>query len=107
MTYWKLETNVNGEKVTTVLASLKDCLSRDELPLHATVVAHGYEGAEMSAKRVDCVIVPSERDPGLVSIRFAGGGKAGTLKRALTDAGFKAGDKVTIVPLKKELAVRK
>lgn len=57
--------------------------------------------------RVECVIVPSERDPGLVSIRFAGGGKAGTLKRALTDAGFKAGDAVMIVPLKKGRSVRR
>lgn len=53
-------------------------------------------------QRVECVIVESERDPGLVSIRFAGGGKGGTLKFELTNAGFKPGDRVMIVPLKKQ-----
>jgi transcriptional regulator with XRE-family HTH domain len=60
-----------------------------------------------SRARVNCVIVQSEREIDLVSLRPCDvhkgeGGKGGTLKRRLTEAGFRPGQRVAIVAVKEE-----
>ena len=56
------------------------------------------ENCHAPPRRLELMICESTRLPGDLSLRTADGGMYGSIRRALTEAGFKAGDRVLVVP---------